>query len=100
MTVEHPYTPRPVFGLDTALPEPVNACANLDLLLIQNLLSTHEHCLTDGQRDALTDLARRLCAQLGLTFDLALIAPDPQTNKNSIISELHSMLSEDTLKKG
>ena len=97
MTVKHPY---PLFGLDTALPEPVNACANLDLLLIQNLLTTHDHCLTDGQRDALTDLARRLCAQLGLTFDPALIAPDPQTNKDRILSELHLMLAEDTSEKG
>ena len=93
MTVEHPYPPRPVFGLDTALPEPVNACANLDLLLIQNLFSTHQHCLTDAQRDALTDLARRLCAQLGLTFDPALIAPDPQTVNNSILRELHLMFA-------
>lgn len=100
MTVEHFYTPQPVFGLDAVLPEPVNACANLDLLLIQNLLSTHDHCLTHAQRDALTDLARRLCAQLGLTFNPALIAPDPQTNKDHILSELHLMFAEDTIKKG
>ena len=76
MTVETPQSPPPVFGLDRLLPEPANPCVCLDLLVIQNLFETLDHYLTDAQRQALTDMAVRLCAQLGVPFEPAMIKSD------------------------
>ena len=75
MTVEPTQSSPPVFGLNAPLfePTPANPCISLDLLVIQNLFETHHHCLTASQRLALTDMAVRLCAQLGVPFDPALM---------------------------
>ena len=87
MTVEPPYSSPPVFGLNTLLPASANTCACLDLLAIQSLFATHHDCLTEAQRDALTNMAVRLCEQLDVPFDPAMLEPD-ETDKNSILREL------------
>ena len=87
MTVKLPHSLPPVFGLNTLQPESANACVSLDLLVIQNLFATHHNCLTEAQRTALTDMAVRLCAQLGVPFDPAILEAD-QANTSSILSEL------------
>lgn len=87
MTVKPSHPVQPVFGLNTFLPETVNPCVCLDLLVIQNLFETHRHCLSESQRLALTDMAARLCAQLGVAFDPAIVEPGWDT-ENSILSEL------------